>query len=801
MKKKIVSKVFALLLAACTVLSACGNESGNQSVGQTDKSETNDTVQEGEEPYTIVYAFDVWVQQADWDLVEENLSNIVYDKIGAKVKLLPMTGANYQQEVNLMITSGEKLDLVNASARTTFSSDVTSNKLLGLDEETVRKYAPDAMEVIGDYMEATTVDGKIYGFPTIRDMASAYGLILRNDIIEKYGIDADAGLTVEQLDDLFARIKEGEPDKYVTQPQSQGTSILESLFKTYDGLGDTMGVLMDWGQGDLTVQNLFDTEYYEECVRKAREWNEKGYILPDASTNPDTGVAYFKTGKVASTMSLIHPGVPTDSTNMTGIPCSTAIVNPAFGNTQTVGAVIQSIPVSCKNPEKVLEFVNLLYSDAEVYNALVWGIEGTHYQHVKGSEKWITYPDGVTGETSGYTLSATYAFGNRYLSYIWNTDPEDLNEKYEEFNDNAIKSKALGFVFDTTPVKAEAAAVQAVMDEYRLPLENGVIDPDENLPKFRQALKDAGIDTVIAEKQRQLEKLLPLYIMALPALVYLFINNYLPLTGMVVAFKDFDYSKGIYGSDWAGFRNFLFLFKNSVAFIITRNTILYNVAFIIINTFLGILVAILLSEVTSKKALKVYQTVILLPYLFSIVIISYLVFAFLSTDVGFINKGILEPLGKSTISWYNESKYWPIILPIVNTWKSFGFQATIYYANVISIDKSYYEAAQLDGASKLQQVRYITLVLLKPVIIMMILLAVGKIFYSDFGLFYQVTQNSGAIYSTTNTIDTYVYRTLIQTGDVGMSAAAGVYQSVVGFLIVLITNLLLRKISPEDSLF
>lgn len=143
MKKKIVSKVFAILLAACTVLSACGNESGNQSVGQTDKSETNDTVQEGEEPYTIVYAFDVWVQQADWDLVEENLSNIVYDKIGAKVKLLPMTGANYQQEVNLMITSGEKLDLVNASARTTFSSDVTSNKLLGLDEETVRKYAPD----------------------------------------------------------------------------------------------------------------------------------------------------------------------------------------------------------------------------------------------------------------------------------------------------------------------------------------------------------------------------------------------------------------------------------------------------------------------------------------------------------------------------------------------------------------------------------------------------------------------------------------------------------------------------------
>lgn len=168
---------------------------------------------------------------------------------------------------------------------------------------------------------------------------------------------------------------------------------------------------------------------------------------------------------------------------------------------------------------------------------------------------------------------------------------------------------------------------------------------------------------------------------------------------------------------------------------------------------------------------------------------------------------IIEYHGTLFAAWYNcEEKELIGPTPIrqkrsKDGGKTFGFQATIYYANVISIDKSYYEAAQLDGASKLQQVRYITLVLLKPVIIMMILLAVGKIFYSDFGLFYQVTQNSGAIYSTTNTIDTYVYRTLIQTGDVGMSAAAGVYQSVVGFLIVLITNLLLRKISPEDSLF
>ena len=148
--------------------------------------------------------------------------------------------------------------------------------------------APDAMEVIGDYMEATTVDGKIYGFPTVRDIASAYGLILRNDIIEKYGIDADAGLTVEQLDDLLPELKRRTGQVCNAAHKEPGNQHSGSLFKTYDGLGDTMEVLMDWGQGDLTVQNLFDTEYYG-CVRKAREWNEKGYILPDASANPDTG--------------------------------------------------------------------------------------------------------------------------------------------------------------------------------------------------------------------------------------------------------------------------------------------------------------------------------------------------------------------------------------------------------------------------------------------------------------------------------------------------------------------------------
>lgn len=293
----------------------------------------------------------------------------------------------------------------------------------------------------------------------------------------------------------------------------------------------------------------------------------------------------------------------------------------------------------------------------------------------------------------------------------------------------------------------------------------------------------------------------PLYLMMLPGALYLLINNYFPISGLVVAFKDYDYGKGIWGSDWSGLKNFEFLFKNSTAWVITRNTILYNLLFIALNTVIGVCIAILLKEVRKKTALKVYQTVILLPYLFSMIIISYVVFGFLSTDTGLLNKGILQPLGMASVSWYNEAKYWPIILPIVNTWKAFGFQSIIFFATVVAIDNSYFEAAQLDGASKLQQIWFITLPFLKPVVIMMTLLAVGKIFYSDFGLFYQVTQNSGAIFSTTNTIDTYVYRALTQMGDVGMASAVGVYQSVVGFILVLVVNLVVKKLSPEDAMF
>ena len=300
---------------------------------------------------------------------------------------------------------------------------------------------------------------------------------------------------------------------------------------------------------------------------------------------------------------------------------------------------------------------------------------------------------------------------------------------------------------------------------------------------------------------KKMKRQLPLYLMALPGILYLLINNYLPMTGLVVAFKEFNYRDGIWGSPWNGVNNFKYLFSTSTSLIITRNTLLYNLAFIVLNTLVALTIAILLNEIRKGIHIKFFQTVILLPYLLSIIIVGYLVYAFRGNDLGFVNTQILTKLGMNTIEWYSQPKYWPFILLFVNTLKNFGFLAIIYYASVISIGKDYYEAAELDGAGKMKQIWYITLPFLKPTIIMMVLLAVGKVFYSDFGLFYQVPQNSGALFSVTNTIDTYVYRSLIQLGDVGMASAAGVYQSIVGFILVFLTNLLVRKISPSNALF
>jgi len=292
---------------------------------------------------------------------------------------------------------------------------------------------------------------------------------------------------------------------------------------------------------------------------------------------------------------------------------------------------------------------------------------------------------------------------------------------------------------------------------------------------------------------------LPLLILSLPAVGLLFAMNYLPLYGLQLAFKKWTVTEGITGSSFIGLKNFEFFFNSIYFWRITRNTIGYNLIFISVLLVTSIIVALLLNEIRNRALLKYYQTTMVFAQFLSFVIVAFMVYAFLSPRYGIINC-LLVSIGFDRINWYGNPKYWPFILIFINTWKHLGYFSLIYYAGIMGIDYTYYEAAIIDGASKFQRIRKITIPLIKPYIILLLMLQIGKIFYSDFGLFYQVPRNIGLLLPATDVIDYYVFRALREINNIEMASAAGFYQSIMGFILVLSANLIIKKLSPEDSI-
>lgn len=295
---------------------------------------------------------------------------------------------------------------------------------------------------------------------------------------------------------------------------------------------------------------------------------------------------------------------------------------------------------------------------------------------------------------------------------------------------------------------------------------------------------------------------LGLILMALPMMIVVTIFSYIPMAGLVVAFKDYSYKDGILKSPFCAplFKNFEFLFKSPDTFRIIRNTLGYNFAFIVLTLIVSVCLALMLNEIRSKRALKVYQTTMFFPYFLSWVVVSYVVYAFLNPRLGYLNAIAARNNGQ-TLDWYNTPEAWIVILIVLQIWKTVGMNVLMYYASLMSIDSSYYEAAAIEGATRLQMIRHITLPFLYPMMIILTILAVGKIMNSDFGLFYQVPMDSKTLYPTTDVLETYVYRALIQSGNIGMSSAAGFLKSVVGFLLVMLTNKIVKKINPDYALY
>ena len=298
---------------------------------------------------------------------------------------------------------------------------------------------------------------------------------------------------------------------------------------------------------------------------------------------------------------------------------------------------------------------------------------------------------------------------------------------------------------------------------------------------------------------RENKKTIQLSILALPAILVIFVFSYIPMAGIFLAFKNINYVDGIFHSPWVGFDNFKFFFTSSDAWLVVRNTLGYNIVFIVVGTALSVLFAILLNEVISRRSLKVYQTIFFFPYFFSWIIVAYMAYSLIG-PYGVISN-LINKMGFTSFDFYSTTWIWPILLTLIHIWKGIGYVSIIFYAGIMGISQEYFEAAAIDGATKLQMIRKITIPLLMPLITIMTLLSIGKIFYSDFGLFFFVPREIGQLFPVTQVIDTYVYRMLKVSGDLGMSSAVGLFQSTLGFIVVLLSNYAVRKVNEENKLF
>jgi putative aldouronate transport system substrate-binding protein len=508
-RTKSFTMLFAVLLVVALVFSACSSQ---QSAPQSSPSPAAPTqpaagnTSEGEAkkelpPYELVVAFMYFgSEQKDTALVQEEISKITKEKINATVKLMPLSISAYTQQMNLVLSGNEKLDLLFVSAAN-FAPFTNRGQLIALDE-LLEQEGQGIKEAVGDFMEATKVNGTTYAVPSIRDYAASYGFVMRKDLVEKHNIDVSAIKTFDDVGDVLRTIKKLEPGMEPLGRSTPSVGIVDFGFSFDDSLRDMFGVLPNYDNG-LKVSNRFEQDYYVEMLHKLHGWYKEGLILKDIATNQSSRKELVDANKVFGWFNHMKPGYVEQVSREMGREMVTAEIVPPISTTSTVANVTWGIARNSTDPERAMKFLNLMYTDPEIVNLLTWGIEGKHY--VKKDGGVVGYPDGVNIENSGYAYNLGWMMGNQFLSHVWEGTNPEIWRITAEFNKNATKSKALGFSFDSSTVQTELASVTNVMDQFRFGLETGTLNPEKTHPDFANRLKAAGIDKIIEEKQRQLD--------------------------------------------------------------------------------------------------------------------------------------------------------------------------------------------------------------------------------------------------------------------------------------------------------
>lgn len=524
-KKKLIAMLLTASMAI-SVLAGCGNkpseegedgqqaaESGQEEVQETEQGTGEGEESEGEEASGDAVLKDgemtellmVWpgsnASPASMQEVEDAMNEIIAPVVDAKVKLQIIEWGSYDDQTNLMLSSGEKLDIFFTTSN--IREKGQRGQLYDISKD-IQTYAPDAYKALERYIDACYFDGALYGLPSFRDMAAQAGLMCRKDILDETDYTADDIKTLEDVEKVLAKVKELHPDMYPLIPSDLTSGcLMRGIQGQFDNIAAGVGVDMGDDPSDgVTIVSLYETEQYKALAQRAYDWNQKGYFMPDSTTNTTPRQDILKAGNAFGYLGNYHPGIVTQETMNTGMEIVAVPVTAKSLSTESVNFVEWLIAAQCENPQKALAVLNLLYSNADFQNLFRYGIEGKDYE-VKDEQNGVAgYPEGITSANVGWG-NEMWISGNAAVGYAWETDPEEVFIRYAEFNDTAVLSPLYGFIYDTGNVRNEITAISNATDKYKAIIENGDADPDTSLEAFNEELKAAGIENIIADMQAQ----------------------------------------------------------------------------------------------------------------------------------------------------------------------------------------------------------------------------------------------------------------------------------------------------------
>mgnify|MGYP002518857977 CR=1 FL=1 len=510
--KKSVAGVLAVFTIAGSILTGCGGTTSESQDQESAKSQTENelesNISSSSEPDEVVFRFANYGPTiTDLQTVEDAMNKILIPKINCKIKLDPVDGSNYNNQMNLDLSSGTRIDLAMTAG--SYNTAIAQNQIQDITE-LLEEYGKEAKENVGEkYLKGVTVNGKIYGLPNVNGRASVIQFAARTDILEKYNLSLDGIKQVatweEQnenlniISEILKTVKENEPDIVPLIADQVGNVRVDELISK-NGLSDDLGVLL--GKDSTEVVNYYATEEFKECTYLLRDWYNLGYIMKDVSTTTESASSLLASGIGFSVFTNSEIGYDAQLKNSTGYDFT--CVKMSLPLVTSVNGITYSVPVTAANPVASVKVLNELYSNPDIATLLTYGVQDIHY--VLTEDGKAAYPEGVDANTSTYSHSNFWALPNQLIALEMEGTVTDYNKILKENNETADVSKVLGFTFDNSNVQTETAACTAVVDEYKKGLKCGSIDVDKNLPEFLQKLKDAGIDTIIAEKQKQLDQ-------------------------------------------------------------------------------------------------------------------------------------------------------------------------------------------------------------------------------------------------------------------------------------------------------